>query len=151
MATALFAIYKLMGTLSYSFYMVQALLSSVVFVGSTLFYLLMLQNRVYFVLIARQINSLRLYFCENACGFDNQLWTSTNLSPFKLLSVHSFQMLGAVVASSLFAASGFYTLFPLLGYKPNIRATFLFFLGVVVLLTFFGSLFLVIQGRKKLT
>jgi len=149
MATALFAIYKLIGALNNTFYTFQALLSFVVFVGSILFYLMMLQNRVYYVLIAYQINSLRLYFCKKNPGFDNQLWISTNFTPFKLFSVHSFQMLGAVVISSLFAASVFCALYPLLGHVPNLKGTFIFFIGMVVFLTFFGALFLVMQGHKK--
>ncbi|MBW1717519.1 MAG: hypothetical protein JRJ77_17155 [Deltaproteobacteria bacterium] len=151
MGAALFGIYKLMGTLNYAFYTIQALLSLVVFVGSILFYLLMLQNRLYFVLIAKQINSLRLYFCERNPDFNNQLWVNTNISPFKLFSVHSFQMLGAVVVSSLFAASGFYALYPLLGYVPNLKWTLLFFIGVVAFLIVSGSFFLLIQGRKKIS
>jgi len=149
MATAMFAIYKVLGALNNTFYIVLSLLSFVVFIGSILLYLLMLQNRVYFVLTAKQINSLRRYFCEQCHGFENQLWVSTEISPFKLLSVHSFQMLGAIVVSSLFVASGIHSLYPILGHEPNLKRTFVFFIVVVLFLTSSGALYLVLQGRKK--
>jgi hypothetical protein len=149
MATAMFAIYKLFGVLNNTFYIVLSLLSFVVFIGSIILYLLMLQNRVYFVLIAKQINSLRRYFCDQCPSFENQLWVSTTISPFKLFSVHSFQMLGAVVVSSLFAASGIHSLYPILGHEPNLKRTFVFFIVMVFFLTASGALYLVLQGHKK--
>lgn len=149
MAIALFAIYKLVGGLNNAFYMIEVLLSLIVFIGSLLLYLLMLQNRVYFGRMATQINSLRRYFCEKNPDFENQLWVSTELSLFKLFSVHSFQMLGAVVITSLFAASGFHALYPLLGYATSLKRTVIYFLVVSVFLLFSGSVFLVIQERKK--
>ena len=149
MATAMFAIYKVLGTLNNTFYIVMLLLSFVVFIGSIILYLMMLQNRVYFVLVAKQLNSLRSYFCEKCPGFENQLWVSTAISPFKLFSVHSFQMFGGIVVSSLFAAAGIHSLYPILGHEPNLKRTFGFFIVVILFLTASGALYLVLQGNKK--
>ena len=150
MATAMFAIYKVLGALNNTFFIVMLLLSFVVFIGSIILYLMMLQNRVYFVLVAKQINSLRNYFCKKCPGFENQLWISTAIYPFKLFSVHSFQMLGAIVVSSLFAAAGIHALYPMLGHEPNLKRTFVFLIVVVLFLTLSGALYLVLQGNEKI-
>lgn len=149
MATAMFAIFKVIGDLNTTFYIVLSLLSFIVFLGSALLYLLLLQNRIYFVLVARQINSLRNLFCKSYPDFNNQLWVSATVSPFKLFSAHTFQMLCAILVSSLFAASGIHSLFPILGYEPNFYRTLVYFIVTILTLALTGALYLILQGRKK--
>ena len=76
------------------------------FVASVLLYLMMLQNRLYFVFIARQINAIRKHMLqtEAATFTENQLYTSISFSAFKWSSLHSFQLIGAALISALFAA-----------------------------------------------
>jgi hypothetical protein len=109
-ATAQFAVLKLFGAPTEWFFAAQSFLSLIVFVASVLLYLMMLQNRLYFVFTARQINAIRKYMLETeAANFtQNQLYTSTSFSAFKLRSVHTFQLLGTALISSLFAATSMY-------------------------------------------
>lgn len=57
-ATAQFAIYKFVQAPTQGFFACQAFLSLIVFIATLLLYLAMLQNRLYFVYIARQLNAL---------------------------------------------------------------------------------------------
>jgi hypothetical protein len=109
-ATAQFAIFKLFGAPTEWFFAAQSFLSLIVFVASVLLYLMMLQNRLYFVFTARQINAIRKFMLETeaATFTQNQLYTSTSFSAFKLRSVHTFQLLGAAFISSLFGAASAY-------------------------------------------
>ena len=58
-ATAEFAVYRLSKGPTGSFFEFQASLSGLVFVASLLLFMSMLQNRLYFVYVARQLNSIR--------------------------------------------------------------------------------------------
>jgi hypothetical protein len=104
-ATAQFAVYKLLEGPTFGFFACQAFLSTIVFIATLLLYLAMLQNRLYFVYTARQLNAIRgfLMFSEASEFKNNQLYTSTDFSAFKLSSVHTFQLIGAALISSLFA------------------------------------------------
>ena len=74
-ATAQFAVYKLVQGATPGFFACQTFLSVIVFVATVLLYLTMLQNRLYFVYIARQLNSIRGHLMlKEASGFaGNQL------------------------------------------------------------------------------
>jgi hypothetical protein len=109
-ATAQFAVFQYFKGPTNEFFACQAFLSIVVFVATVLLFLTMLQNRLYFVYIARQLNAIRGYLMETeAVGFtNNQLYTSTDFPALKPSSVHTFQILGAALLSALFAALSAY-------------------------------------------
>lgn len=109
-ATAQFAIYKLLGGANGEFYLCQAGLSGVVFISAVLIFLSMVKNRLYFTFAARQLNAIRgfLMATEAAEFKHNQLWTSTNFSAAKLSSVHTFQMVGVSLLSVIFLGSSLY-------------------------------------------
>jgi hypothetical protein len=67
----------------------------------------MLQNRLYFVYIARQINAIRefLLATDSPDFKNNQLYTSTSFSALKQSSVHTFQLIGAAMLCGLYAGS----------------------------------------------
>jgi len=111
-ATAQFAVFKLYGTPTPAFFATQSFLSAVVFLASALLFLAMLQNRLYFVFTARQLNAIRKHMLETEATSltQNQLYTSTSFSAFKLRSVHTFQLVGVAFISSLFAAASTYGL-----------------------------------------
>jgi hypothetical protein len=113
-ATAQFAIYKFFKAPTQGFFLCQTFLSSIVFVASALLFLAMLQNRLYFVFVTRQINAIRKFLLETeAREFkDNQLYTSTDFPALKPFSVHTLQLLGAALISSLFAAVSAYSIYP---------------------------------------
>jgi len=106
-AAAQFAILQFLGQASMIFFAAQGFFCIVVFVATVLLYLMMLRNRLYFVFVTRQLNAVRKHMLETeAPGFaDNRMWLASDFPAFKWGSVHTFQMLGAVVISALFAAA----------------------------------------------
>ncbi|CAG1002461.1 hypothetical protein MTYP_03009 [Methylophilaceae bacterium] len=108
-ATAQFAVFQVLGSTSNSFY-AQVFLSLIVFMATLLLFLGMLSNRLYFVMVARQINAIRKYMLlTEAENFkDNQLYTSTNFPVFKLSSIHTLQLIGTALISSFFAGSALF-------------------------------------------
>ncbi len=106
-ATAQFAIYKINKSFDDFFFVCQAFLSVVVLIASILLYMMMLQNRLYFVFIARQINAIRKFLLENSSPefTENQLYTSTNFPALKPRSVHTFQLIGASSLCGLYSGS----------------------------------------------
>src|SRR5208337_3891264 len=121
-ATAEFAVYQLLKGPTTGFFGCGAILSGLVFIATVLLFLAMLQNRLYFVYMARQLNAIRGYLMEVAAeGFtNNQLYTSTSFSALKPFSVHTFQLLGAALISSLFAGASAFAIRPAFGCKPHI-------------------------------
>jgi hypothetical protein len=109
-ATAQFAIYKINQSFDERFYACQAFLSVVVFVASLLLFMSMLQNRLYFVFTARQINAIRGFLLRiDSPGFtDNQLYTTTDFPALKPSSVHTFHLIGAAMLCGLYAGSFVY-------------------------------------------
>jgi hypothetical protein len=119
-ATAQFAVYKLLQGPTIGFYGCQTFLSIIVFVATLLLYLSMLQNRMYFVYNARQLNAIRGFLMESAAGSfkNNQLYTATDFPALKPSSVHTFQMLGAALISSMFAGLSAFAIWPAVGGNP---------------------------------
>jgi hypothetical protein len=107
---ALFAIYQLEHGATAGFYKCESFLCGLVSVATLLLILAMIQNRLYFVYVARQLNAIRGYLMKIAAdGFeDNQMYTSTDFPALKPASVHSIQLLCAVLISSLFAGASVY-------------------------------------------
>jgi len=129
-ATAQFAVYKFLQGPTTGFYGCQAFLSITVFVATLLLYLSMLQNRLYFVYIARQLNAIRGFLMESAAGSfrNNQLYTATEFPALKPSSVHTFQLIGAALISSMFAGLSAFAIYPAFGGKPCVASA----VGVVV-------------------
>jgi len=150
-ATAQFAVYKFLQGPSQGFFVCQVFLSSVVFVATLLLYLALLQNRLYFVYIARQLNAIRGYLMENeAPNFrNNQLYTSVDFPALKPGSVHTFQLLGAALLSSLFAGISAYSLYPSLGQAPCFATAFTTFILVLLAEIMGGVAYLAGAGKKS--
>ncbi len=119
-ATAQFGIYRLLNGATPVFFTCAAILSGLVFVATALLFLTMLQNRLYFVYVARQINAIRGYLMEvDAKGFShNQMYTSTDFHALKLLSLHTIQIFGTALISSVFAGAFAFAIRPALGGEP---------------------------------
>jgi hypothetical protein len=149
-ATAQFAIYQLLHGTTAGFFGCEAFLSGLVFIATLLLFLAMLQNRLYFVYIARQLNAIRGYLMSaEGGGFtQNQLYTSTNFPALKPFSVHTFILVGAALISSLFAGAFAYAIPPAFGCRPY------FGLGIGICLFIFtaevlgGMMYLSAAGRK---
>lgn len=119
-ATAQFAVFQFLKGTTAGFYGCQAFLSAIVFITTLLLYLSMLQNRLYFVYTARQLNAIRGFLMKTSAGAfkDNQLYTATDFPALKPSSVHTFQLLGAAFISSLFAGLAAFALSSAMGGKP---------------------------------
>jgi hypothetical protein len=149
-ATAQFAVYQLLHGATTQFLVCEGLLSGLVFIGTVLLFLAMLQNRLYFVFIARQLNAIRGYLMEVAAdGFEkNQMYTSTNFPALKPLSVHTLQLLGAALISSLFAGASLYGIFGFFTCNLNILIAGVTCLFVFIVEAGGGMIHLYFQGRK---
>ena len=104
-ATALFALYKYFGAPNPVYYNLQSLLAVLVWVGSLLLYLSMVENRVYYIRIARQINMIREFFLKSDAAEyrpRNQLWRSPKMAMFRFGSLHTHQLMGGALISSVF-------------------------------------------------
>lgn len=104
-AAAQFAVFKFVQGPTSGFFLCQAFLGIVVFIATILLLLAMLQNRLYFVFIARQLNYIRSHYLDTEVKeLDaDKFFTSTDFPAFKPFSVHTYQLLGAALVSSLFA------------------------------------------------
>jgi len=106
-AAAGFAVLEFLKSTTPAFYAALSVLSAIVFLATILLYIAMLQNRLYFVFVARQINAIRLYFLTTeAVAFTaNQLYTLADFPAFRIRSLHTIHLIGAALVSSVFAGS----------------------------------------------
>lgn len=150
-ATAQFAVFKFLKEATSQFFVCQAFLCVVVFVATLLLFLAMLQNRLYFVYIARQLNSLRGYLMRTeADGFtENQLYTSTDFPALKPSSVHTFQLLGAALISSMFAGLSVYASIQALTKESSYGVAILAGLVIAVAEIGGGTKYLASAGKKS--
>jgi hypothetical protein len=150
-ATAQFAVYQLLHGATVAFYKCEALTSGLVFIATVLLLLAMLQNRLYFVFVARQLNAIRGYLMSVAAeGFTkNQMYTSTDFPALKPFSVHSFQLVGSALISSLFAGAAVYGLIASVGWSSAICAAAYAGTGVLLIEVLGGMAHLHFQGKKS--
>lgn len=150
-AGAQFAVLQFLSKPCTVFFAAQGFLFSVVFIASVLLYLMMLQNRLYFVFIARQINAIRKHMLKTEVPdfTENQLYTSTSFSAFKLSSVHTMQMLGAAVISALFSGVSTYGVLYAMGAQCAISSSVLVCAVVGVTEVIGGAVYLKQASKKK--
>lgn len=151
-ATALFAVSQVKDVSPIFFWKSLFAVTSIVFIATLVVYVALLQNRLYFVFVARQINAIRKYFLEHECQQfkENQMYLSTKIRASSLLSIHSAMLLGVTLISSLYAAVTFYALLHIINCPQPIPV----FLGLVVVVLVsvaeigIGHLFLFYQGKQ---
>lgn len=151
-AMAQFAIYKLIQVFNERFFKLQLFLSVVVFIASLLLFFMMLQNRLYFVYTAKQINAIRSFYLETeATDFkNNQMYTSTNFSAFKTFSVHSFQLLGSALLCGLFFSSIIYSIINLTQTTIHVKTwCSISYIFVSIFLLIISALYLKFLGNKN--
>ena len=75
-------------------------------IGLLTIFVVMIQNRLYFVYPARQVNALRkhLLFIEESMFNDNQMYLTTNINAFKLFSTQTLLNLFVCFQIGIFAA-----------------------------------------------
>jgi hypothetical protein len=148
--TAQFAIYKLLSGATVIFFQFAATLSGLIFVASLLLYMSLLQNRLYFVYVARQLNAIRGYMMETeAKNFkNNQMYTSFDFPALKPFSVHTFTLIGVALISSLFAGGCSYAIGPALGHAGCLALGFETGLVVLIAEAFGGIRYLLNAGKR---
>jgi hypothetical protein len=151
-ATAHFAVYKLLRDTPVVFFTFQALVSGLVFIATLVLYLATLENRLYFVVAARQVNAIRKYFMasetDKPFGFhENRMWRNPDMPALHPSSVHAFVILGAALVSSLFAGASAYAIRPAHPSWTTGTVTFIVVLASELVL---GIRYLIVQGRETL-
>ena len=149
-AASQFAIYKLFNELTDDFFLFFLFLSVVVVVCSFLIFLSMVQNRLYFVFMARQINALRGHLLNSeAPEFkDNQLYISTDFSAIKPFSVHTYQLVGVAFITALFSGSSTYSAYQLIGSQSCWSRVLLVSVIVTIGMSLGGYFYLSNRGTK---
>ena len=111
----------------------------------------MVQNRLYFVFMARQINALRGHLLkEEASDFtENQLYTKTDFSAIKPFSVHTYQMIGVAFIAALYGGSAAYSGSQLLCTGSPWIIVALVCILLAIGLSTGGYFYLKIQGAKS--
>lgn len=150
-AAAQFALYKVFNSTTHEFFLCLAFLSIVVLTGSFLIYLSMLQNRLYFVFMARQINAIRGHLMKHEAPMftENQLYTKTDFSAIKPFSVHTYKLVGAAFITALFAGSSTYAILQLVGYISIWYSVVIISASVFFGIAIGGYFYLKIQGAKS--
>ena len=99
-----FAFYTLSSEAHQYFWHFAAVLSGVAGVGLLALFAGMVQNRLYFIYPARQINAIRRTMLGKlgAEFSDNQMYLTTDVRPFKFLSVHTLMNFLVVLQVSAF-------------------------------------------------
>lgn len=150
-STAQFALYQIFNSPTHDFFLCLAFLSTVVVTGSLLIFLSMLQNRLYFVYMARQINAIRGHLLKHEAPMfkENQLYTKTDFSAIKPFSVHTYKLVGAALITALFAGSSSYAFFQLGGYCSPWFTVGILSLCVFLGLAICGYYYLKTQGANS--
>lgn len=150
-AGGIFAVYKFFGAATKDFHTALCFFAFVVAIGAALLTLSMVQNRLYFVYIARQINSIRGFLLSSeAPDFKgNQLYTSSDFSAIKPFSIHTIQLLGSTILTSGFISVGSYGCAKIASHNNTtcILLTTFFTSLVVMMLVFY--FYLSKKGKKS--
>ncbi len=151
-ATALFAILKFIGSPTTSFYQFQSLISFLLFVATLICYLSLIQNRLYFVFVARQLNSLRGHFLDTeaqAFRAKNQMYTSTDFPAAKWSSLHTLQFISVSIVSALFGSIAVYSLNKYYCDNASFCLAIAAFIVLLFAEVFGGFIYLKTKGSQK--
>ena len=107
----IFGFYTLRSDADPNFWYFVGVLTGITAIGLLSVFASMVQNRLYFIYPVRQMNAIRRTMLEHvAADFsDNQMYLTTDIRPFKFLSIHTLMNLlvaiqvGALLAFSWFA------------------------------------------------
>jgi hypothetical protein len=150
-ATAQFGVYQFLHGVTVAFFGLGAILSGLVFISTALLFLSMLQNRLYFVFVARQINAIRGYLMEVAAeGFNNnQMYTSTDFPALKPLSLQTLLIFLTALISSGFAGASAFAIRPAFGWEPRVAIGIWTWALVLVVEVSGAVIYLRLAGGKR--
>ena len=152
-ATASFALFQYLTAKSAYYFALQAILSGVVFIGGLLLFFAMTENRLYFIRVARQINSIRNYCLKTiAKKFEkeNQLWRNKAMPAFRFGSIHTYQLIGAAMINAIFLCICIYSIFKSLCREVAVWLIFLLGIIMIIIEIFWSARHLTREGRRSL-
>ncbi len=102
--TVLLALYQLADEkINLIYWLLQSGVFFTTFIALLIVFIYLVQNRLYFIYPARQLNALRQYFLEKNPEFiNNQMYTDYKFSGFKWMSTHILILIGVAVIASIF-------------------------------------------------
>lgn len=93
------------------FFQIQGILSFILVISIFLISMAMIQNRLYFIYPAKQLNEIRRKLTKGIDDFKNQMYTKTNFSSFKIFSSQTIMIVLIYLINSVYFASIFSYLF----------------------------------------
>lgn len=119
--TALLAVFKIGGEkISPNFWLLQSGVLFTSFITLLIIFIYLIQNRLYFIYPARQINAIREYFLEKKFYFkNNQMYTDYKFSGFKWMSTHILILIGIAIIAAIFLAGALFSLRLYFGMNNN--------------------------------
>lgn len=109
--SVIFAFHKIGGASS-GYWNFVTFLSLITALSLLILYIAMVQNRLYFIYPARQVNSIRKsqFQVENIPLFQNQMYTDVNFSAFKWASSHSLMNIFVSFQISIFFGLAYFSI-----------------------------------------
>lgn len=119
--TVLLALYQMSGEKINSIYwLLQSGVLFTAFIALYIVFMYLVQNRLYFIYPARQLNAIRRYFMEQNPNFkNNQMYTDYKFSGFKWMSTHTLILIGVAAIASLFWIGALFSFGLYLGLNHN--------------------------------
>jgi len=150
-ATILLAVYKLSGENTTEFWLFQSYVCFIVFIGICLIVISMVQNRLYFIYPAKQVNAIRKYLLANEITEfkTNQMYLSTKFSPFKLLSTQTIMIFSVAFLECIHFGVGVLSILLYKGVSYLIQTTIFWTIMVFVIQITIISVYLSLKGKKK--
>lgn len=119
--TVLLALYQISGEkINPIYWLLQSGVLFTTFIALLIVYTYLVQNRLYFIYSARQLNAIRRYFLEQNPDFKkNQMYTDYKFSGFKWMSTHILILIGVTVIASIFWIGALFSFGLYLGLNHN--------------------------------
>ncbi len=119
--TVLLALYQISGEkINPIYWLLQSGVLFTTFIALLIVYTYLVQNRLYFIYPARQLNAIRRYFLEQNPDFKkNQMYTDYKFSGFKWMSTHILILIGVTVIASIFWIGALFSFGLYLGLNHN--------------------------------
>lgn len=119
--TVLLALYQISGEkINPIYWLLQSGVLFTTFIALFIVFIYLVQNRLYFIYPARQLNAIRQYFMEQNPDFkNNQMYTEYKFSGFKWMSTHILILIGVAIITSIFWIGALFSFVVYLGLNHN--------------------------------
>lgn len=119
--TVLLALYQLSDEkINPIYWLLQSGVFFTTFMALLVIFTYLVQNRLYFIYPARQLNAIRQYFIEKYPDFkNNQMYTDYKFPGFKWMSTHILILIGVAIIASIFWIGAIFSFGLYLGLNYN--------------------------------